>query len=335
MLAHSDYLGVEVRSASPAYKVVSHAGVRAQHTSDRREWTFERLKSSVEELHNMCFDGSCWTVAAVPEIEAAAGYQRSADCNSRPKKSPACHNRNWESALCRITATSEYLLDREPLPLDVAIYLIAENDAIEDSVIRESQTAVPLTFVFQFPSYEDDSEYSARRRSNALVHIMSKIWHEIQHVEYFGYAPDFKAAHNEVALIAENEANSVCWEYATEAVMAPWFGKALQLTRNSDRDLAAMQQVFGDIRRTNASALVPMLVENRLVDYLTSIDGSARVGDTVRIDADDTDLLDHLVTFCRAYSPNFTGQRHEPITWTKARPVRIFDSNVVSARCGK
>lgn len=333
LLAHSNYHGVEVRSAADSYQVASHFGIRAPQTADRSEWTFERLKASAKELHNGCFNKSCWTVAALPDIAFAAGYYRSDGCDYGAAGSPGCHGRNWRSALCRAKATSEYLLDSEPLPLDVEIYLIAENDAIEGSVIRESQTSVPLTFIFQFPAYDDDSEFSARRRGDALIHIMSKIWHEIQHVEYFGSAPDFKAAHKEVALIAENEARSVCWEYATEAVTAHWSGSALELTRNSHEELAAMRQVFGNIQRTNASAVVPMLVENRIIDYLTSIDGSALIGDTIRIDADDTRLLDHLVTFCGTYSPSFTGESNSPLIWTKGESTEVFDSMAVSSEC--
>ncbi len=333
ILAHSDYLGVEVRSATPPYRVISHAGVRAPQTPDRREWTFDRLASSTVVIDRACFAQSCWTIAAVPAVADAAGYQLSDDCNSGLGDSLVCRGRSWRSALCEATEASEYLLDGAPLPLEVVIYLIDGNDTIEDAVIGESETSVPLTFVFQYPAYDDNSEYSAQRRGDALIRIMSKIWHEVQHVNSFASASHFKAAHKEVGLIAENEANSVCWEYSIEAIMAYSVGSPMDITKSNDKHLAGMREVFGPIQRTNASAVVPMLVENKLVDFLTNVDASARVGDSLRIDPDDTRLLDHLLTFCRAYSPDFTGDTLRPLIWSKTRSDRMFDSVSVTARC--
>ncbi|MBI2677301.1 MAG: hypothetical protein HYX28_00815 [Candidatus Koribacter versatilis] len=181
-------------------------------------------------------DNWSWEVKAVPALLPSwQAWQRSPEIARRAQPPddwghPAA---TWEQAFARAHKLATYLLGRKPLPLRITVLLIPQDTAYDESFTDSGGSPVHMTFAFYYPAASAGDAGATARRFSALVEAVATTMHEYEHVLIYSQMIR-PVGRDETDRSINNEANGLCWSYATTLALTSGTHTELQWTHATE-----------------------------------------------------------------------------------------------------
>lgn len=291
--------GVVVNSAVSPYQIVSDSQLRAQR-SVKNLRTHQPQLETWRPLASGAYKNWKWSVRATSTVITSWHVWLASPEAHHCKVSP-CRLLDWNLAFADLYHVVAYLLGKSPLPLDLQLDLFPDGYSIFLRRFHQSPQAVPLEFIFWYPGGVLTDPAHQQAREYALVHAVSTVGYEFQHVEYAAGEtagpPTPLAPH-----LLKDEANSACWRLASRLVILSGRAGIITIRRITYRDMALRATIFGNIVRVqNASLWGPVLLHHDLGKYLMTYTEKRNLR-TIQISGTGYVMMNHVLAYCRGFT---------------------------------